>query len=300
MQYRQLDIQLLAVFEALLTEQNVTRAAERVNLSQSATSKALGRLREMFGDPLFMRSPRGVTPTHRAMELAPRIRHMLEAARALLDTQGEFDALSATTVFNVAASDYISFVLLPVLIPFLETMAPGTRLAVHDLNQLTPEEMLLSGRVDLALASVARVSRPLHRQEVFHDEYVCVGRSGQGGRTMELPDFVNARQLVIPRQNGGGMAVVDDALAQLSLSREVVASVPHFMSIPGVLSSTDLVATVPSRVGTFFAGKFDLKVYPHPLSLPRFAISQVWHHRTDTSASHRWLRENVARVCATL
>lgn len=298
MQYRQLDLHLLEVFEALMTERNVTRAAERVHLSQSATSKALARLREQFGDALFLRAPGGVAPTHRALELAPRIRRAVGAAAELLNEKADFDPSQALTVFNVAASDYIAVVVLPQLVPLLNALAPRTRLAVHDLSHFTAEDMLLSGRADLVLASVPRVSRPLHRLELFRDEYVCVARATAGSRSpaLSLDDFVTARHLVVPRQNGGGMSVVDDALALQSLSREVALSVPHLTSIADVLAASDLLVTVPARIAAWLVQRPSLQVHAHPLALAPFVVSQIWHGRTDDSPAHIWLRSTIARL----
>jgi len=299
MQSRQLDIHLLLVFEAILSERNITRAAQRVNLSQSATSKALARLREVFGDPLFLRIHSGVAPTHRALELAPRIQQTLDAARALLNPRAEFNPADAVTVFNIAASDYVSFIIMPVLLPLLARVGPGIRIVVHDLDVLTAEVMLLSGKVDLALASVVNVSTPLHRQQLFQDEYVCMARHGHPEihEQITLAQFVSLRHLVIPRQNGGGLSIVDDALSQCGLTREAVVTIPHFLGIPKILANTDLLLTVPARVGNSLAESFPIRVYRHPLELATFVVSQLWHSRTDNSPSHEWLRTTIAELC---
>lgn len=157
---KHLDLNLLMIFDAILAEGHVTRAAERLAMSQSAVSKGLAQLRQAFGDPLFLRASRGVVPTHRALEIADQVRQAIAALNSLAGPVTEFDARSAHAHFNIGATDYVSFVLLPGLMRRLQETAPHVSLTLHDMESMMPEEMLLAGKVDLVISSVASVNFP--------------------------------------------------------------------------------------------------------------------------------------------
>src|SRR5690606_38589877 len=152
----------------------VTRAAERVGISQSSASKGLAQLRDHFGDPLFLRSGRGVAPTHKAMEIAERVRNALSSLGSLASRDEPFDPATARTLFHIGATDYVSFVLLPALVQRLARIAPHASIEVHPIEPAMPEELLLLGKADIVLSSVRSVSHPIYRQELFRDGYVCL------------------------------------------------------------------------------------------------------------------------------
>ncbi|ARP78958.1 LysR family transcriptional regulator [Bordetella genomosp. 6] len=292
---KHLDLNLLMIFDAILAEGHVTRAAERLAMSQSAVSKGLAQLRQAFGDPLFLRASRGVVPTHRALEIADQVRQAIAALNNLASPVTEFDARSARAHFNIGATDYVSFVLLPGLMRRLQETAPHVSLTLHDMESMMPEEMLLAGKVDLVISSVTSVNFPIYRQELFRDHYVCLCRVGHPALADPVPieQFVSGRHLAMPRQNGARERVLQDTLQRLGVTRDVAVQVPHMLAIPATLTATDLMATMAHRVAREFAARHPLQVLAHPLPLPDFPVSQLWHDRTRRSPSHQWLRDTV-------
>ncbi|VCU70195.1 Nodulation protein D 2 [Pigmentiphaga humi] len=292
MDVKHVDLHLLMIFDAVLSEGNVTRAADRIDISQSAVSKGLAQLREIFRDPLFLRNGRGVVPTHKAMEMATSVRQAILALHALASPSAPFAPHSARLHFNIAATDYVSFMLLPPLMQRLASVAPSVSVAIHPIEPLMPEELLLLGRVDLVLSPVPTAMYPVYRQELFRDDYVCLHRIGHplDGRSIDAQHFASHRHVAMPRQNGARERVLQDAMQQHGVSRDVAAQVPHMLSIPPTLVCTDLIATITRRVATSFCGLYPLRMAPHPLPLGEFVVSQLWHERTNASPSQQWLR----------
>lgn len=300
---RALDLNLLVIFDAILAEGNVTRAAERIAMSQSTVSKGLAQLRTVFGDPLFLRAGRGVVPTHKALEISPGVRQAIQALQNLTQPSEAFDPRTSRLHFNIGATDYVTFVLLPALLTRLERIAPHVSITMHDVESRVPEEMLLSGKVDLALSTVVSVNFPIYRQELFQDHYVCVMRDGHplaSGGAITSEQFVACRQLSMPRQNGARERVLQDAIQREGLTRDVAVQVPHMLAIPPILAAGNLISTVANRAAQEFARLHPLRVLPHPLSVPGFAISQLWHDRTQRSASQQWLRETIGQIAGEL
>lgn len=291
-----MDRMLLRIFEAVMSERNVTRAAERLNLHQSTVSKGLSQLRERFGDALFLRNGRGVVPTHRALELAEPVHRALSALDDLLVPASTFQASRADTRFAVAANDYVCAILLPDLLARLALEAPAVEIHVQSVGDAVPDELLTSGRVDLVLSGFGNISYPLHRQRIFSDHYVCVARAGHPAfaNGFSLDAFVAARHLAIPRQTGAREMVLQDAMQRLGVERHVAVQVPHMLAVPTVLAATDLIATIGLRMAGFFRRHHDLAMAPLPVPVDEFGVYALWHNRTHASPSHQWLRQVIA------
>ncbi|HYG45694.1 MAG TPA: LysR family transcriptional regulator, partial [Bordetella sp.] len=275
---KNIDLNLLLIFDAVLAERNVTRAAKRLDASQSAVSKGLAQLRIVFGDALFLRDGRGVVPTHKALEIAEHVRQAILALNAL-GSPADFDAQTARAHFSIGATDYVSLVLLPALVRKLSEAAPAVSLTVHAIDHWMPEEMLLAGKVDLVLSAVPAVTFPLYRQALFDDGYVCLCREQHPllADTLTVERYASCRHLSMPRQNGARERVLQDVMQSMGVSREVAVQVPHMLAIPAMLAATDLIATVAHRVARTFADLHPLRIVPHPLPLGSFSVSQIWH-----------------------
>lgn len=302
MREKNIDLGLLVIFDAVLRECNVTRAAHRIGMSQSTVSKGIAQLRVLFGDPLFLRCGSGMVPTHKALEAAANVRQAIGLLNGLTCTDEGFDPATARQNFNVGTTDYVSYVLMPALMSRLEQIAPGVSITIHPIEPEVPEEMLLTGKVDLVLSSVTSVSHPIHRMELFKDQYVCVRRLAHPlcGAPMTVEQFASSRHLAMPRQSGARDRMLQDVLQRMGLSRDVALQVPHMLAIPATLVATDLVATVAERLAKVFAERYPLEVSPHPLSLESFSVSQLWHSRTQESLSQRWLRDTIVAIAKTL
>lgn len=297
---KHLDVMDLQIFQAILSEGNVSRAASSLGLNQSAVSKGLSNLRLIFRDPLFVRSGAGMRPTHKALEIQHTVSQSVRLLEDILSDRPHFDPGSAKVHFTLGLSDYGSYVLLPDLIKRLSQHAPNVTLQTIDIHTHTAEDLLLTSKVDLCLASDASFTHPIHHAELFQDHFVCLMRANhplaQG--TLGLPEFLACKHLVMPRQGGGAAGVVEQALATLGKERQVAARVSSLLSIPEILAGTDLLLTTTSKVAMKLQKHADLVFRAHPLQLPTLRFTQLWHARDERSASHKWLREQIHR-CAT-
>ncbi|VVQ14020.1 HTH-type transcriptional regulator SyrM 1 [Pseudomonas fluorescens] len=289
---RRLDINLLLTLDVLLAEHNVTRAAQRLNLSQPSVSVHLAKLRDIFGDPLLLPGPRGMRPTARADELREPLREALEALERAVAPASAFDPALATHTWKIAATDYgESTVVLPAL-SSLREQAPGTRLSVIDLTPAHLVKQAEQGVFDLALHISEDAPPELHRRPLFTERYVLAGRVGHPG-LMQAPSreqFCGLEHVMVSREGGGFFGVTDRALADVGLMRKVVLSVPHFLMAMSVLASTDLVAMLPSRL---VRGNPALQVVDAPLEVPGYEMAMFWGERSHRDPAHKWLREQL-------
>lgn len=291
---RRLDLNLLVTLDALLAEHNVTRAAERLHLSQPTVSVQLARLREVFGDPLLLPGPRGMRPTARADELREPLRDALQALEQAVAPSSPFDPAQARHIWRVMASDYgESTILLPALAG-LRSAAPGTRLAILGLTPPTLARQAEQGDIDLAFHISAEAPPNLRRRSMFTERYVLAGRAGHPRlkRRPTLAQFCKLDHVIVSPDGGGFHGATDTALAELGVTRRVALSVPHFLFLGAVLSSTDLVAMVPSRL---VRGNAALQAVEPPLEVPGFEMLMLWHERVHRDPAHQWLREHIAK-----
>jgi len=294
-----LNLNLLPVLDALLREQNVTRAAKQLGLTQSAVSNALAQLRLVLADPLFVRARRGVVPTERALGLAGPVRQALATLEAALGGSTGFDPLSSTRTFVIAASDYVEYVVLPGLLRRLGRLAPEVRIEVRPWGNHEVPPTLETGEVDLMLGYYSTVPPGHHEQALFQEEYVCILRKAHPlvrGR-LTLKRYVELSHVLVT-QRPGGLGSVDTALAARGLSRRVGARVSHFLMVPELVAQTHMVAALSRRVAEPAAKKLGLAVYPPPLPLPKSTVGQVWHERTQADAGNVWLRQLLGELCA--
>nr|WP_246882062.1 LysR family transcriptional regulator [Pseudomonas chlororaphis] len=285
-----MDINLLLTLDVLLAEHNVTRAAQRLNLSQPSVSVHLAKLREIFGDPLLLPGPRGMRPTARADELREPLRRALEALELAVSPASPFDPGAAANTWSVSASDYgESTVILPALAG-LRTAAPGTRLAVLELEPGRLVRQAEQGSIDLALHTSEDSPPGLRRRVLFSERYVLVGRAGHPRlqRRPSLAQFGKLEHVVVSPDGGGFHGVTDSALGEVGLTRRVVLSVPHFLFVLSALASTDLVAMLPARL---VRDNPALKVVEPPLEVPGYEMAMLWHERCHRAPAHQWLRE---------
>lgn len=291
---QRLDLNLLVTLDVLLTEHNVTRAAERLHLSQPSVSVHLAKLRDIFGDPLLLPGPRGMQPTARADELREPLRLALEGLGRAVAPVAPFNPAEATNIWRIGAADYgESTIVLPAL-KRLRSEAPLTQLAVLDLSPSRVFKHAEQGAIDLALQSADDAPPGLHRQSLFNERYVLVGRLGHPRlkQRMTVQDFCDLEHVLVSKDGSGGFyGVTDKSLAEVGLSRRVALSVPHFLFVMSVLVSTDLVAMLPSRL---VMGRNDLQAVEAPVEVPGFEMVMVWHERVHRDGASQWLREVVS------
>lgn len=290
---RQLDLNLLVTLDALLIEHNVTRAAERLHLTQPTVSLQLARLRDFFGDPLLLPGPRGMRPTARADELREPLQHALTALNQALAPSTPFDPALSQQTWRAAAFDYSEFTVLLPALAGLRTSAPGTRLAVLQTMPARVARMAEQGDIDFAFLIGAEAPLDLHRMPLFKERYVLAGRAGHPRlqRRPTLAQFCKLDHVIASPDGGGFHGVTDTALSERGLTRRVALSVPHFLFLRSVLESTDLVAMVPSRL---VRDNPALQVVEPPIEVPGFEMLMLWHERVHRDPAHRWLRAHIA------
>lgn len=288
------DLELLTFFDALYGERHLTRAAQRAGRSQPAMSRALGRLRALFGDPLFVRSPRGMLPTPRADALAPEVRRVLADAKALVRPRA-LRPTEITRTFVVATSDLVEAHMLSRITALVAREAPGVDVVTKPVpSDLLPE--LETGRVDLLIALPGTLPEGVMVQQLFEDTFLCAVRRDhpEVRRTLTLERYLRLRHVQIaPRGMPGGP--VDAALAARGLSRRVAVRTPSFLSAPLLVSRSDFVLTAPRLVLEPLAKPFGLRTFPLPIEVPGFRVASAWHPRAQGDPAHRWFRELVAR-----
>jgi DNA-binding transcriptional LysR family regulator len=290
------DWNLLLAFDALFAERNVTRAARRIGLSQSAMSHALGRLRQQIGDPLFLATPRGMVPTPRAVALEKPLREAVQLVRRTLETPPAFDPRTEASTFTVSTTDFGALVILPPLLRDLASRAPLIDLAIRPSDE-TSIGHLVSGEHDLALSVGAAMPPGVRGVRIFQDDFVCVRHRPRGKR---LPRLTLARYLATPHllvsPLGRGDAPVDIALRRIGKKRRIALRLPHFLVAPLVLAHCDFVMTVPSRLAAVFGELLPVQKDEPPIPISGFSVDMLWHERREEDPAHRFLRERVIAV----
>ena len=287
-----IDLNLLVALDALLEERSATRAANRLGLTQPAVSRMLTRLRASFGDPLFTRTSRGLTPTPRALALAGPLRETLAGVDRLLLEQPAFDPATARRRFRVSSVDYALVTLLARLSARLATEAPFVDIELRQPSAES-ERDLESGVLDLLVMPQQPSGPGIVWSPLYRDEYTCVVWRGHEARRLTLARYAEMEHvLVAPRERAGG--IVDDVLGAHGRSRRVAVQVSTFLALPYLLVGTQRIATVPRGIAHELVRQHPLRVVKPPLAIPGFTMHQAWHeiHRNDPG--HRWLRSRVA------
>ncbi|HIV70179.1 MAG TPA: LysR family transcriptional regulator [Candidatus Aquabacterium excrementipullorum] len=290
--FDRLDLNLLLTLDVLLKELNVTRAAERLHLSQPSVSAQLARLRDHFADPLLLPGPRGMRPTARALALrAPLSEALASLADAVAPAQG-FDAAKATHTWRIAAADYGEMAILAPLILRLREVAPHTRLAVIPLDTKRLARQAESGEIDVALHTSHDAPPGLRQRTLLEERYVLVGRSDHPRlrRRPSLAQFCALSHVIVSPGGGGFQGATDLALQALGLRRQVVLSVPHFLFALDTVRRTDLVAMLPSRLVQQAEG---LRVVEPPLPVAGYEMAMLWHEAVHRDPVQAWLRGQI-------
>lgn len=285
------DLNLLPVFVALMEERSVTRAAERLGITQPALSNALNRLRDTLRDPLFIRERYGMKPTRMAEDLAPVIGAALASMDDVILGQQNFDPAQATPLFTIASNSYVEFVLMPAIVSRLRGHSIGIKLRLIPFGNDVIETGAMSGTTDVVLGRVVDPPDNLVVQHLMDDGLACVVRADHP----EIRDEISKDQYerlkhvnVLPP--GRMRAGLFQALEQKSLKRDVAVSVTHFLAVPEMIAVTDYCATLPRLICRNLARDSRLKVLPAPVDLGTFPVEMAWHVRYRHDPAHRWLR----------
>ncbi|WP_433771582.1 LysR family transcriptional regulator [Pseudomonas putida] len=296
MRYRRLDLNLLVALDALLSECSVSRAAERLCLGQSATSSALGRLREHFNDPLLVQIGRRLEPTALGLELLPKVREALALTREIVDAPVSFDPAACERHFTVVASDYVAGVLLPAVSLELARVAPGVRLSLRDMpvprDGDVVSEALDYRRSDCVIVPQRRLNPAYPQVPIMTDELCCIvcARQPQYAQQLTLADYCAADHVAREFADGRNLAMDAMNLHELGIQRRVAVTLESFVLMPEFIVGTARIATVFRRQAERFAQYYPLRIHPAPLAFPEAVQVLQWHPYQDHDPAMRWFR----------
>jgi DNA-binding transcriptional LysR family regulator len=294
-----IDLNLLVVFEALLAERNVSRAGDRIGVAQPSISRSLAQLRALFGDELFVRTPKEMRPTVRALELAAPIAEALDKVRSTLQRQEVFDPATSRRRLAIGATFYANFTMLPAFIRILRAEAPHLCVFVRSLGFRDAINFLDESKIDLAIGIFADAPKRIATCELSSDHFVCISRRNHPGLAegLTLETFVahaHARWSLTRDPS----EAVDVALARHHLKRNVVFVLQGFYPLVVAVANSDLLAVVPSRVAHSLSSREAIDVHELPLDVPQLALAIAWSKHGEEEAAPRWMRERLCRLFA--
>jgi DNA-binding transcriptional LysR family regulator len=304
MNLQSIDLNLLVAFEALMDERNVTRAAKRIGLSQPAMSNALARLRRTFDDSLLVRTSNGMAPTPAAQALIEPVRLALSQLRGILQEKPAFDPSATRHAFHVLANDYAEVILLAPLARQVRSAAPRVSIRVHRPANvfLPPPATSLAGSFDLAIGffpDTLSLDAGVRSELLFEEENVCItsGRHPSIRGRLSIRQYASAEHVAVFYKSEGP-GIIDTLLAQKGLARSTVMQVPHFCSVPFLVASSDLIATVPKLLALRFSKALNLQILAVPLAIPAFRLTMLWHQRLDSDPAQSWMRSTILETAA--
>jgi len=297
MELRDIDLNLLVVFNQLLNERRVNAVAQSLGITQPAVSNALSRLRRLLGDELFLRTSRGMEPTPFAVQLAEPIAYALGTIHSTLNQRVSFDPEASDRNFVLAMTDIGEIYFLPTLMERLARVAPYVSVSTIRDAAVNLKDEMETGCVDLAMGLLPDLKAGFFQRRLFRHRYVCMFRKGHplDKRSISLQEFSAADHVVVISA-GTGHGKVDDMLTHSGIRRRVRLRVPHFVAVGHILGETDMIATVPERFAERCVEPFDLRFVPHPAKLPEIAINLFWHAKYHREPGNQWMRNLIFEI----
>lgn len=290
-----LEIRLLRLFEAVHTSRSITRAAGALGLAQPTISIGLAKLREHFGDPLFIRTADGMLPTPMADALAAPIRDALQAMRQIAAWRTEFEPARSQQTFRIAMTDASHITLLPRLLARVRSDAPGITLEASRIDDALPAA-LQAGEIDLALGLIPALQTGFLEQTLFEQDWICIANREHRRLASGLSLETYQREAHIGIISGTGQRLLEQAVASLAIERRIALRLPGFLGLSAILAGSDLIATLPRHIGTTLADIGGLAVHECPFPIAGFFVKQHWHARYHRDPANRWLRSLCARL----
>lgn len=294
---RRLDITLLLVFLGLVRYRKASRVAEELGLTQSAISQSLRRLRDIFGDDLFLRHPHGMEPTSTALALEGPISSAVETLRSALSSAKAYEPMQSTRTINVVALDAAQATLIPLLAKHLRTNAPGVRLSVLPVGRAEAADVLVQGSADLALGFLWNLPDSIIEQKLYDERYLVAGPPEIliDAPTVNIDDYCAADHVLI--SPGGDLrGVVDEALEDSGRSRRVILGLPTFISAMAAASACDAIVTMPAQLAVQFGPMFGLVTAEPPIQIRSFPVSVFWHRRNENNPETKWFRDALMEI----
>lgn len=307
MNIEKVDLNLLIYLDVLLREKNVTRAAENLGITQPAMSNVLKRLRDVFGDPILIRSSEGMTPTERALDLQPKVRAALDNLHHIFASPEDFRPRSSARVFRIMAADYAEATLIPALAKAMRTESPNVV-----LDFLTPSDVsyrdMEQGKVDMAINRFTDIPQSFHQITVWKDTFSClVHRDSPIADSFNLKNYLEAKHIWVSKtgmgvgfgmspDQSGGLGWIDQALGRLGKKRQIAIFTRHYQMPALLAENADLVATLPTRVAKLQTENPNLVLRDPPFHIPEFELKMAWSPLLHHNAAHRWMRQLILFV----
>jgi len=294
-----LDLRLLVVFDAVLRKRSLTQAGDSLGFSQPLMSQSLSKLRQFFGDPLFVRTSAGMSPTPRARELAPRIASVLQLLQEAVESPEHFDPASSRRSFSFVATDFGAAFLLPRLLRHLQEAAPAVRVRAVSAPRHGVEDMLEAGEADVAIGSFAISRSPFYQRRLYASDYVCLMRAGHPRAQEQLTSeaYLNASHALVAPLPVGYEALERFLLDNIPADRFAV-TLPNFLTVLTTLPSSDALFTMSRRAGTEVARLVGASALELPVRIPGFVVRQFWHERFHKDPGSKWFRDLVHSLLA--
>ncbi|BCD88540.1 LysR family transcriptional regulator [Pseudomonas solani] len=292
---RRVDLNLLIVFETLMHERSVTRAAEKLFLGQPAISAALARLRTLFDDPLFVRTGRSMEPSARAVEIFALLSPALDSISTAVSRAADFDPATSNAVFRIGLSDDVEFGLLPALLRRLRAEAPGVVLVVRRTNYLLMPNLLASGEISVGVSYTDELPANAKRKTIRRSKSKLLRADAIPG-ALSLEDYCE-RPHALVSYAGDLSGFVDEELEKLGRKRRVVLAVPQFNGLGALLAGTDIVAVVPDYTAAALTAAGGLRAEDPPYGGRAFELSMAWRGAQDNDPAERWLRSRIQMYC---
>ncbi len=297
MDIRSVNLNLLVSFEALITERSVTRAAARLDVSQPAMSSALAKLRDVFQDPLLVRTSHGMAPTARALDLAEPIRMLLREIDTVLQMTGVFEPTTSRRTFRLQGTDYVESVLLPPLMEQIRGVGRDIKVIYRPPDPKHLAQSLEDGELDMGIGYIPAPGPRLRTRLVFRDRFVCIARRDhpalQGALTLaQFADLPHVQ--VLPQDSEMYATTLDEALSTQNIVRNVVLWEPSFLNIPHMVAQSDLVSTIPLGVARRQVEFLPIQILEPPLPLPGIDVRMFWADRAMHDSGHQWLRSLIS------
>ncbi|RDU95907.1 LysR family transcriptional regulator [Trinickia dinghuensis] len=293
MSLSKIDLNLFVVFDAIYSTRNLTRAAEKLFITQPAVSNTLARMRRVFDDPLFVSTPNGMVPTPLSENIVGRVREALQLLESSAHAGERFDPAVSERVFRLSMTDLTEALLLPALEEVLQRLAPGIRVESYFTPRSAIPDALANGAVTLAIDAPLINDPSLEQESVDQDRYACMLRPDHPYARDELTidDYLALGHIHVSSRRQG-IGLVDAELGKMGLSRTILTRVQHYLVAPLIAMRTDLVLTAPLRL----LQRYDARILELPFDIPRIEARCYWHRSVSEDPAHRWLREQVCRL----
>ncbi len=307
MQPQRIDLNLLEYLDVLLRERNVTHAANQLGITQPAMSNGLRRLRDMFEDPLLVRTAEGMTPTERALELQPMVRDILANIDKAIQPKTEFDAATSKRIFRVMASDYAESTLFPLLLRKLRNEAPGISLDI-----MTPSDVSFhdveQGKVDMVINRFDAIPQSFHQATIWQDSFLCLfSKKNPIAKAFNLQNYLASKHVWVSKTGMGvGVGInpadvqrlgwVDEALRAIGEQRHIAVFTRHYQAAMRMAELQDLIVTLPARAARLQSNNAQVVIEPPPFDIPPFDLKMAWSPLLQKNPAHQWMRQAIISV----